>query len=89
MKKYIVDVRYKNSENLVYLVKARNDKELETFMNNWVKTILNEIYGYEYEELKRSKISSYKWQTKNECPVFALCGTYIGVEWIKEKLKKE
>ena len=73
MKKWLVRVVYKAKEDLILVVKT---KDIEKYMNDFVKDILDLINGYEYEELRTPK--------RNDC--FILCGAYSGVDFIKAVL---
>ncbi len=75
MKKYLVRVVYKAREDMILIVKT---KDIEKYMNNFVKDILDQINGYEYDELRNPK--------RNDC--FILCGAYSGVDFIKAVLDK-
>ena len=89
MKKWLVRIQYTESIDTVNIIYAKNKYELESFVNECVKDILELIDGYEYDELSRGKISSYKWQKKNECVPYSFCGTWVGVGCIKECLENE
>lgn len=72
MKKWLVRISYRTRDNdLVAIVKT---KDIEKYINDFVKDILDQINGYEYQELKHLK--------RNEIDL--LCGAYNGVNFIKE-----
>ncbi len=74
MKKWLVRISYCTRDNdLVAVVKT---KDIEKYMNDFVKDILDQINGYEYQELKHLK--------RNEIDL--LCGAYNGTDIIKEVL---
>ena len=80
MKKWLVRISYRTEHpDLVAIVKT---KDIEKYMNDFVKDILDQILGYEYQELRHLK--------RDEIDL--LCGTYNGVNFIKkiiEKMDKE
>ena len=77
MKKWLVRISYHTRDNdLVAIVKT---KDIEKYMNDFVKDILDQINGYEYQELKHLK--------RNEIDL--LCGAYNGADFIKEIMTKE
>ena len=89
MNRYIVRVQSAGGYgDNVYIVKARNDKELETFMNRFLKDNLDSINGYDYDIIRRV---SRRFQKKYDCPSYILCGSWVGAGYIKELLniKKE
>lgn len=88
MKKWIVRIEYINRPDIVEIIYAKNQEEVETFMNIQLKDLLDSINGYEYEMLSRKKISSYKWQKKYDCPPYLMVGNWYGAECIKEWLEK-
>ena len=77
MKKYLIRVVYKEKDrqDLVLIVKAKN---IVRYMNNFVADILDDIEGYEYDELRRLK--------RNEMDI--LCGAWSGADFIKAMLNK-
>lgn len=77
MKKWLVRISYHTEHpDLVAVVKA---KDIEKYMNDFVKDILDQINGYEYQELRHLK--------RNELDL--LCGAYNGVDFIKRMIKKD
>lgn len=77
MKQWLVRILYRNSKyNLVAVVKTN---DIEKYMNNYVKDVLDQIIGYEYQELRHLK--------RNE--IDFLCGAHVGVDCIKEILNQE
>lgn len=77
MKKWLVRVSYHTRhDDLVAVVKT---KDIEKYMNDFVKDILDQINGYEYQELKHLK--------RNDMDL--LCGSYNGAYFIKAVLSKE
>lgn len=77
MKKWLVRVLYHESKyDLVAIVKT---KDIEKYMNNYVRDILDLIVGYEYQELRYLK--------RNEIDL--LCGAHVGADCIKEILNME
>lgn len=76
MKKWLVRISYHKRDDLVVVVKT---KDIEKYMNDFVKDILDQIDGYEYQELRHLK--------KNDMDL--LCGSYNGVNFIKAVLSKE
>ena len=89
MKKWIVRIQYINQPDIVEIIYAKNQKEVETFMNDRLKNLLDIIDGYEYELLSRKNISSYRWQKKYNCSPYHMTGNWNGAECIKELLKNE
>lgn len=81
MKKYIVQVQYtKPNHDLVWLVKAKNDIDLEYIMAEEYSDCLSLIDGYEYEQLNNRMFK--KHDTK------LVLGNWVGVEIMKDDLKK-
>ena len=81
MRKYIIRVQYKkdtNKSDLVWTVKAKNDKDLERLINNYYQDCLDLIDGYEYEELKCFMFKKHD--------LFLICSNWVGAECIKEVL---
>ena len=77
MKKWLVRISYRTERpDLVAIVKT---KDIEKYMNNFVKDILDQILGYEYQKLRHLK--------RNEIDL--LCGTYNGVNFVKRIIEKE
>lgn len=77
MKTWLVRVSNCTRNNdLVLVVKT---KDIEKYMNDLVKDILDQINGYEYQELKHPK--------RNEIEL--LCGAYNGADFIKEVIESE
>lgn len=77
MKTYLFTIRFKyfvDREDLVGLVKTTN---IENFLNNYCKDMLDDIEGYEYQEVQELQ--------KDE--VALLCGTWSGSDFIKEELE--
>ena len=89
MKKWIVRIQYVNQPDIVEIIYAKNEKKVETFMNEKLKDVLDSIDGYEYEMLSRKKISSYRWQKKYNCSPYQMIGSWYGVQCIKEWLDDE
>ena len=87
MKKYIVRVQYTKSNSrclkehdLVWLVKAKNDLDLENIMSREYCELLDYIDGYAYEQISNSMFK------KNDTKL--MCGNWVGVEVIKDDLKR-
>ena len=74
MKKWLVRISYRKRDDMVLVVKT---KDIEKYMNDFVKDILDQIKGYEYQELRHLK--------RNEIDI--LCGAYSGVDFIRDVLK--
>ena len=90
MKKYVVKVVYKpilggknggEQESLVYLMKAKNDSDLEKKVTVEFEDVLERLYGVEYEEIGR-----HIWKKKYQ--PFLLCGSWIGAEVMEEDSKR-
>ena len=81
MKKYIVRIQYNTkSQDLVWLVKAKNDKNLENIIAREYSNNLSLIDGYEYEQINNRMFK------KND--INLMCGNWVGVEVIKDDLKR-
>lgn len=80
MKKYIVRVQYIKSADLVWLVKAKNDKDLENIMTREYCNSYDLIEGYEYEQ-----VNNRMFKKKD---INLICGNWVGVELMKDNLKK-
>ena len=77
MKKWLVRISYRTEHpDLVAIVKT---KDIEKYMNDFVKDILDQILGYEYQELRHLK--------RDEIDI--LCGAYNGAYCIKAVIEKE
>lgn len=77
MKKWLVRISYRTEHpDLVAVVKT---KDIEKYMNDFVRGTLDQILGYEYQELRHLK--------RNEIDL--LCGTYNGAYFIKRIIEKE
>ena len=87
MKKYLVRVQSSGGYgDDVYIVKARNFVELETFMNYFLEDTLDGIGGYEYNTIQ---YISRRWQQKHNMPSYDLCGTWIGSGYIRQWLERK
>ena len=80
MKKYIVRVQYIKSSDLVWLVKAKNDRDLENIMTREYCNSYDLIDGYEYEQ-----VNNRMFKKKD---INLICGNWVGVEIMKDDLKK-
>lgn len=77
MKQWLVRISYhEKADDVIGVVKT---KDIEKYMNDIVKEILDQINGYEYQELKHLK--------REES--YILCGEWNGVDCIKKVLSKE
>lgn len=84
MRKYIVRVEYRKEIakcDLVWTLKAKNDKDLERVINNEYQNHLDLIEGYEYEELKGFMFKKHD--------TFPLCGNWVGADCMKEVLEND
>lgn len=82
MRKYVVRVQYRKDIDkcdLVWTVKAKNDKDLERVINDDYQNCLDLIDGYEYEELKRFMFKKHD--------SFPLCGNWVGVDCMRYDLE--
>lgn len=80
MKKYIIRVQYtKSAGDLIWVVKAKNDRDLENIMAKELSESLSLIDGYEYEQINNHMFK------KNE--INSVDGNWIGVEIMKDDLK--
>lgn len=73
MKKYIVNIKYKDNDKLVLLVKTN---DIEKYMNKYVRDILNQIEGYEYQQIRHIK--------RNSSDTMFGGDGWVGVKCIKE-----
>lgn len=80
MKKYIVRVQYAKSSDLVWFVRAKDDKALENTMTIAYADSQSLIDGYEYEAINNRMFK------KND--INCLCGNWVGVEIMKDDLKR-
>ena len=80
MKKYIVRVQYTKSSDLVWIVKAKNDLDLENIMTREYCNSYSLIEGYEYEQ-----VNNRMFKRKD---IRLICGNWVGVEIMKDNLKK-
>lgn len=80
MKRYVIRVQYTKRSDLVYLVKAKNDIDLEKIMAREYSNCFSLIDGYEYEQLNNRMFK------KNDTKL--VCGNWVGVEIMKDDLKK-
>ena len=76
MKKYIVRVQYIKRHDLVDLVKAKDDYDLEKILYKNYKNYFDLIEGFEYDEIK-----NYMFRKKNQ--PWLLCGSWIGRDYLK------
>ncbi len=80
MKKYIVRVQYTKSYDLVWLVKAKNDRDLENIISREYSDSQSLIDGYEYEAINNRMFK------KND--INLLCGNWVGADIMKDDIKK-
>lgn len=80
MKKYIVRVQYTESCDLIWLVKAKNDRNLENIIAIAFADCQSLIDGYEYEAINNRMFK------KND--INFMCGNWVGVDVMKDDLKK-
>ena len=87
MKKYIVRIQYTKSgsqyikeHDLVWLIKAKNDSDLENIMSREYCELLDYIDGYEYEQ-----VNNRMFKKKD---INLICGNWVGVEIMRNNLKK-
>ena len=73
MKKYVVSIKYKDNDKLVVLVKTNN---IEKYMNEYVRDIIDLIEGYEYQQIRHIKRNSDETMYGGD--------GWVGVECIKE-----
>ena len=66
---------------MVWLVKAKNDLDLENIMAREYSDNFSLIDGYEYEQVNNRMFK------KNNAKL--LCGNWVGVEIMKNDLKKK
>ena len=79
MKKYLVRIQFKDDRHDQVLLVKTND--IQKFMKELCKDIVDDVYGYEYESLKTMKAK------RNDYNVLA--GNWTGGLCIKEELDKE
>lgn len=80
--KYIVRLQHTNNNmNTIFIVYAHNNEKLEKFMNKWLKDIIQNIDGYEYQPIT---MVSKRFQHKHDFPSWVMCGNWLGADFIKE-----
>lgn len=89
MKKYIVRVQYtKDPSNLIWYVRAKNDKALENIMaKEYAESLsMNEpndncygLDGYEYERVNNRMFKK---------DFYLMCGTWIGADVMRDDLRR-
>lgn len=81
MRKYIVRVQYRKNvdrSDVVWTLKAKNNKDLERRVNDDYQNCLDLIDGYEYEELKGFMFKKHD--------SFLMCGNWVGADCMKDNL---
>ena len=90
-KKWLVKLVYEGDiHNDIYIIKAKNSKEVEQFINRWIIKAIgaDSLIGYEYEEMPR-KIGSFREQSRSGIPQFMMCGSWIGADYMLEIMRKD
>ena len=90
-KKYIVRVQYTDLKSpdlprphdLVWLVKAKNDRDLENIMIREYSDSLSSIDGYEYERMNNPINKRFLKRSD----FVLMCGTWVGAGIMEEDLK--
>ena len=84
MKRYLVRIEFRESHDMVEIVKAKDRKDLERkIAESYEKalTYYNDLLGIEYEELRNlPKLTSYKGRL--------LVGAWTGAECLKDYIKE-
>lgn len=90
MKKYVVNVCYKDGNKpVIYMVRAKNHKDLEIKMAKELVNVINFIYGISYQEIKKfiwkKKHQPYQFELEVWCNVSILKSHNI----VNKKFKKK